>query len=140
MTTGRGVFILIVVLALAFFSYNAQRLIRYMRTVGQPENRTDHPAVRLRNLILIGLGQTKILRDPIAGALHASVFWGFVVLTVGTGEIILSGLFPGFTYASILPAPIYSLYTLSQELFALLVLAAVAVLLYRRIVVKPKRL
>lgn len=140
MTAGHGVFIVVVVIALSFFSYNVQRLVRYMRTVGQPENRTDHPATRLRNLILIGLAQTKILRDPLAGALHASVFWGFVVLTIGTAEIILGGLFPGFTYAAVLPAPLFSLYALSQELFALLVLAAVAVLLYRRIVVKPKRL
>ena len=140
MTAGHGVFILVVVLALSFFSYNAQRLVRYMRTVGQPEDRTDHPVTRLRNLILIGLAQAKILRDPLAGALHASVFWGFVVLTIGTAEIILSGLFPGFSYAVILPAPIFSLYTLSQELFALLVLVAVVALLYRRIVIKPKRL
>ncbi len=62
------------------------------------------------------------------------------MLTIGTAEIIISGLFPGFSYATILPAPLYALYTLSQELFALLVLAAVAVLLYRRIVVKPARL
>ncbi|HXF23538.1 MAG TPA: heterodisulfide reductase-related iron-sulfur binding cluster [Gemmatimonadaceae bacterium] len=140
MTIGRGVFIFVVVVALAFFSYNAQRLVRYMRTVGRPDDRSDNPATRLRNLILIGFGQTKILRDPVAGSLHASVFWGFVVLTIGTAEIIISGLFPGFSYAMVLPAPIYALYTLSQELFALLVLAAVTVLLYRRIVVKPARL
>jgi hypothetical protein len=140
MTIGRGVFIFVVVVALAFFSYNAQRLVRYMRTVGRPDDRSDNPATRIRNLILIGFGQTKILRDPVAGSLHASVFWGFVVLTIGTAEIIISGLFPGFSYAMILPAPIYALYTLSQELFALLVLAAVTVLLYRRIVVKPARL
>lgn len=140
MTVGHGVFILIVVLALAFFSYNAQRLIRYMRSVGRPEGRNDHPATRIKNLVLIGLAQAKILREPLAGALHASVFWGFVVLTIGTAEIILQGLFPGFTYAAILPRPLYLFYILSQELFAVLVLVAVAALLYRRIVVKPRRL
>jgi len=140
MTTGHAIFITVVLLALAFFSYNAQRLVRYMRTVGLPEDRTDHPVERIKNLLLIGIGQTKILRDPKAGAMHASVFWGFVVLTIGTVEIIASGLFPGFNYARILPAPIYSLYVLSQEFFAVLVLVAVAALLYRRIVVKPARL
>ncbi|MDQ6737858.1 MAG: heterodisulfide reductase-related iron-sulfur binding cluster [Gemmatimonadota bacterium] len=140
MNPGHGLFVLIVVLALSFFSYNAQRLVRYMMAVGKPEERTDHPLTRLRNLLLIGLGQAKILRDPVAGALHASVFWGFVVLTIGTAEIILSGLFPGFSYALILPTSLYRFYTLSQELFALLVLAAVSMLLYRRIFVKPRRL
>ena len=140
MTAGHLLFVCITVLAVAFFSYNAQRLVRYMVTLGKPERRTDHPLVRLKNLLLIGLGQGKILRDPLAGALHASVFWGFVVLTIGTGEIILGGLFPGFSYASILPSPLYTLYLLSQELFALLVIGAVGALLYRRLVVKPRRL
>lgn len=140
MTTGHIIFIAVVVLGLAFFSYNAQRLVRYMMTVGQADDRMGHPVERIRNLLFIGLGQTKILRDPIAGAMHASVFWGFVVLTIGTAEIILSGLFPGFDYSRVLPSPIYSLYTLSQELFALLVLVAVGGLLYRRIVIKPARL
>jgi Fe-S oxidoreductase len=139
-TPGHVIFIAVVVLALAFFSYNAQRLVRYMTTVGSGEDRTDHPVTRIRNLLVIGLGQAKILRDPLAGALHASVFWGFVVLTIGTAEIIAGGLFPGFDYSRILPAPLYGVYTLSQELFALLVLAAVAALLYRRLVVRPKRL
>lgn len=140
MTTGHIIFIAVVVLGLAFFSYNAQRLVRYMLTVGQPDDRTGHPVERIKNLLFIGIGQTKILRDPIAGAMHASVFWGFVVLTIGTAEIILGGLFPGFDYSRVLPSPIYSLYTLSQELFALLVLVAVCALLYRRIVIKPARL
>lgn len=140
MTPGHLIFIAIVVLALAFFSYNAQRLVRYMRTVGGPEDRSDHPATRIRNLFVIGIAQAKILRDPVAGPLHAAVFWGFVVLTIGTAEIIAGGLFPGFSYALILPGPVYGLYTLSQELFALLVLAAVALLLYRRLVVHPRRL
>jgi len=41
MTIGRGVFIFVVVVTLAFFSYNAQRLVRYMRTVGRPDDRGE---------------------------------------------------------------------------------------------------
>ncbi|MBK8061328.1 MAG: 4Fe-4S dicluster domain-containing protein [Gemmatimonadetes bacterium] len=89
---------------------------------------------------MIGIAQTKILRDPSAGPVHALVFWGFLVLQVGALEIILHGLIPGFSYASILPAPLHWLFLVSQELTAGAVLAAVAWLLYRRIVVKPKRL
>jgi ferredoxin len=63
-----------------------------------------------------------------------------MVLTIGTGEILLRGVFPAFGFDRFLPAPIYGLFLLSQELFAGLVLAAVGVLLYRRLVVKPKRL
>src|SRR5215216_5180426 len=139
MTPQNVTFLFVLVAALGFFSYNAQRLVRYLR-VAHDENRAEDPWTRLRNVVVIGIGQSKILRDPLAGILHASVFWGFMVLTIGTGEILVRGVFPGFGFDRILPAPLYGLFLLSQELFAGLVLAAVAVLLYRRLVVKPKRL
>ena len=140
MTTGNVVFFVILLLAAAFLAYNAQRLYRYMTVVGKPENRLDHPGQRLWNLLTIGFAQTKILRDPVAGASHAAVFWGFLVVTLGTLEIFVQGVWNGFSFANFLPAPLYGLYALSQELFALLILAAVSFLIYRRVVVKPKRL
>ena len=137
--TQNVLFLFVLVAALGFFSYNAQRLIRYLG-IGHDENRTDHAWTRLRNVVFIGIGQSKILRDPFAGILHASVFWGFVILTIGSVEILLRGVFPAFGFDKILPAPLYGLFLLSQELFAGLVLVAVGVLLYRRLVIKPRRL
>src|SRR5688500_9211775 len=139
MTPQNVVFLFVLVAALGFFAFNAQRLVRYLR-VAHDEDRSDDPWTRLRNVVVIGIGQSKILRDPFAGILHASVFWGFMVLTIGTVEILVRGVFPAFGFERFLPAPIYGLFLLSQELFAGLVLAAVSVLLYRRLVVKPKRL
>jgi Fe-S oxidoreductase/nitrate reductase gamma subunit len=137
--TQNVLFLFVLVAALGFFAYNAQRLVRYLG-IGHDEDRTDHAWTRLRNVVVIGIGQSKILRDPFAGILHASVFWGFVVLTIGSAEILVRGVFPAFAFDKILPAPLYGLFLLSQELFAGLVLAAVAVLLYRRLIVKPRRL
>ncbi len=135
---GSGPFIVVLVLALGFFFANARRLVGYMQ-LGQPEERTDHPLVRVRNLIVVGLAQRKILRDPWAGVMHAAVFWGFLVLTAGTIEIVLQGIVPTFSF-SFLPAPLYVLYTESQTAFAVAVLAAVGWLLYRRLVIRPQRL
>jgi Fe-S oxidoreductase len=139
-TLGNVVFLAILVLASAFFAYNAQRLLRYMTAVGKPESRGDDVPARLWNLLSIGFGQSKILRDPIAGFMHASVFWGFCVLTIGSIEILIQGIAAGFTYEWFLPSWLYGIYGLSQELFALLVLGAVSWLVYRRLVIKPKRL
>ena len=140
MTLANIVFLVFLVLAAGFFAYNIQRLVRYMNTVGHPENRLDHPATRLRNLLFIGFLQTKILRDMVAGMLHALVFWGFLVLGAGSLELLIAAVSDGFSYSRYLPEPIFALYTLSQEFFGLFVLGAVSVLLYRRIVVKPARL
>jgi Fe-S oxidoreductase len=133
------VFLIILVLAAGFFSYNVQRLVRYLG-VGLPDDRSDRPLARLKNVVTIGLAQTKILRDPVAGTLHAMVFWGFLVITLGTVEILAQGVFASFHYGRILPAPLYAAYLLSQEVFALFVLGAVSLLLFRRLVVKPRRL
>jgi len=140
MTAENVIFLAVVALAVGLFSYNVQRLVHYMRTIGHAENRTDHTLVRLRNLLTIGLAQTKILRDPGAGVLHAAVFWGFLVLTAGTVEVIIAGILPGFDFGVFLPRLLYQLFQFSQELFGVLVLGAVSLLLYRRLVVRPRRL
>ena len=138
MTIATLLFVLLVVLGAGFFSYNAQRLVRYLM-IGRPDNRMGDVETRTRNLVSIGLLQSKILRDPVAGAMHATVFWGFLVLTAGTIEIFLQGVVPGFTYARVL-GPLYAPYVVMQEVFALLVLLAVGWLVYRRLVIRPKRL
>ncbi|MEJ7809121.1 MAG: (Fe-S)-binding protein [Gemmatimonadaceae bacterium] len=138
MTSQSAFFLAVVVGAAGFFALNVQRLVSYLR-IGHAEGRTDRAIVRLRNVLTIGIGQSKILRDPIAGAAHASVFWGFMVLTAGTAEVLVQGIFPRFSYA-FLPGPLYALYALSQDLFGLLVLGAVGYLFYRRLVIKPRRL
>src|ERR1051325_10703128 len=103
-------FLFILVLAAGLFAFNAQRLFSYAR-LGVDENRFDHPAKRIENLLTIGIFQRKIFREAVAGAMHATIFWGFMVLTAGTVEIIAQGVVPGFSFAILLPEPIYRLYS-----------------------------
>ena len=138
MRTENVIFLFVVVAAFGFFAYNVQRLVSYLR-IGLPENRFDHGATRLWNVLTIAIFQKKILRDPVAGPMHALIFWGFIVLTAGTIELILQGIFPAFSYA-FLPTGLYRVYSVSQDVFGVLVLGAVAFALYRRLVVHPRRL
>ena len=139
MTAGNVVFLFVLVAGMGFFALNVQRLATYLR-IGHPEGRTDHPLTRIRNVLTIGIAQKKILRDPVAGPMHALIFWGFMVLTAGTVEILIAGVYPAFSYAMLLPRGLYNLYATSQDVFAVLVIAAVGFALYRRIIVHPKRL
>ncbi len=139
MTASNAVFAFVLVLGAGFFALNVQRLVAYMR-LGYAENRTDHPLVRLKNLLTIAIAQRKIFRDPVAGTMHALIFWGFMVLTVGTVELLIQGVFRGFSYALILPRPVYQFYSLSQDVFALFVLGAIVYAFYRRLVLHPRRL
>ena len=139
MTAGSTVFLFVLILAVGFFSLNVQRLVSYLR-LGYDEDRTDLPLTRLKNVLVIGVAQKKIFRDPIAGPMHALIFWGFMVLTAGTVEILIAGVFTRFSFALILPDALYRAYSLSQDAFALLVIAAVGFALFRRLVLHPKRL
>jgi Fe-S oxidoreductase len=132
-------FLFMLVIALACFSFSAQRMYRFLR-IGKDERRWDNVGRRFWNVLSIGIAQRKILRDPVAGPLHALVFWGFVVITIGSADILVSGVFPGLALRQWLPSGPYHLFVLSQEGFALFVLVAVSVLLYRRVVVRPARL
>ncbi|MEP6764108.1 MAG: (Fe-S)-binding protein, partial [Gemmatimonadaceae bacterium] len=132
------IFAACLVVALAFFTRSALRLKRWL-DIGHEENRTNEPGLRTKNLITIGLLQSKILRDPFGGFMHALVFWGFCVLGLGTAEIMIQGLFTGFSYSLFLPNFLYLPYVVSQELFAVFVLIPVAFLLYRRLVIRPAR-
>src|ERR1041384_171071 len=114
----------VLVIALGFFALNVQRLVGYLR-LGVAENRLNAPGVRIGNLLTIGIFQRKIFREAIAGAMHATIFWGFMVLTAGTVEILIQGVWPGFGFWMFLPRPIYILYSLSQDAFAALVLGAI---------------
>jgi Fe-S oxidoreductase len=139
LTSENVVFLFVVIVAAGFFALNVQRLVQYMR-LGKPERRTDRPARRVWNVLRVGIAQTKILREPIAGIMHATIFWGFVVLTAGTVELLISGVFRSFAYSRFLPEVLYRGYELSQDTFAVLVLGAVAFAYYRRLVLHPRRL
>src|SRR5689334_18070906 len=139
MTAGSTVFLFVLVLAAGFFALNVQRLVSYLQ-LGYAEGRTDHPLTRLKNVLVIGIAQKKIFRDPIAGPMHALIFWGFMVLTAGTIEIVIAGVFPRFSFALLLPGALYRAYALSQDVFAVLVIGAVGFALYRRLFLHPQRL
>jgi Fe-S oxidoreductase/nitrate reductase gamma subunit len=138
MSTANVLFLLLVAVSSAFFALNVERLVRYLR-VGRPVDRSDHALRRLRNVLVVALGQSKLLREPGPGLMHAMIFWGFIVLTAGTVELIAQGVYPPSSYG-FLPTWAYRVYSVSQDVFGVLVLLAVAFALYRRLVLRPRRL
>lgn len=135
-----GFFLAVLVLALGFFSYNVQRLIGYLRLGRLDDVRWNAIPARVGNFLRIGIFQEKIFRDSIAGPMHALIFWGFLVLGASTTEMLVSGVFPAFGYEHLLPDAAYRLYVASQQGFALIVLAMIAMALWRRLTHRVPRL
>jgi Fe-S oxidoreductase len=131
------VFLIVFVLAMGMFFFSVRRLVRLLG-IGQPDNRFDQPWKRLGKVLAVAIGQTKILREPVAGLMHAFIFWGFLVLLTAVLESVLEGLIPGFSLK--LSGTFHSVVIFSQDLFAILVVLAVVLALVRRYIVRPKRL
>ncbi len=137
MTTKNYLFLLVLLGALGVFSFSVRRLVKYL-SLGQPDSRFENPMARLRKTLVVAIGQSKILREPFAGFMHAFIFWGFLVLLTAVLESIGEGIVPGFSFRFLgfLYAPLVFL----QDLFCGLVIFSVLVALYRRYVLRPKRL
>ncbi|MGH7328547.1 MAG: (Fe-S)-binding protein, partial [Polyangiaceae bacterium] len=134
------IFALVLAAAFGFFSYNVQRLVGELRKGRLDDSRWNDLPRRFLNFLEIGIFQKKIFRDSIAGPMHAAIFWGFCILTVGTIETILGGVFAGFSFAPFMPAPVYAFYELNQNAWGALVLGAVVFALWRRLTHRVKRL
>lgn len=130
-------FIIVFVGALVLFGRSALRLISWLR-IARPDVRWDRIPERIRQTLVVGFGQSKILRDKAAGPIHAGIFWGFLVLLASAIEMVLEGIFPGGTLNFL--GPIYSVITILTDIFCLLIIVGTMMSLWRRYVKKVKRL
>lgn len=137
MTLHTILFLLVLAAALSAFLFSVRRVITYLK-VGKPESRTDAPGERLKNVLVIAFGQTKLLREPLAGAMHFTIFWGFVILLLAIAETIGEGIVPGFSFAFL--GPLYGPLVMLQDILGLLVIVSVLFALARRYIAPPKRL
>lgn len=131
------IFILVFIAAFSFFGFSIRRFIKFL-SVGTAEDRFGNPAERIKNVLKIAFGQTKILRDPVAGPLHFLIFWGFMLFLFAVIESIIQGFYSPFTLSFL--GPVYSAITLVQDIFGLLVIGAVLFSFYRRLIQKVPRL
>lgn len=131
------VFVIIFACAFGLLAYNVRRLISYLK-VGQKENRFDSIGTRIKNVLIIAFGQSKLLRDPVAGIIHFLIFWGFILFLAAVLESIIQGFYSPFSLEFL--GPLFSVINLIQDFFGLLVVIAVLWALYRRYIIRVPRL
>jgi Fe-S oxidoreductase len=131
-------FWLLLVAVSGFFVFILDKLYRILE-LGQPEDRFDHLGRRFKGVITFVLGQKRVVREP-SGWGHFLIFWGFVIITIGSLETFGVGLYHGFAYWKFLGKPFTAVLYLLQDLLCLGVVVALVISLRRRFVVKPERL
>ncbi|RYF37447.1 MAG: Fe-S oxidoreductase, partial [Chitinophagaceae bacterium] len=130
-------FAIILAIAVGYFWINVRKLSRNIN-LGRDIDRSDRPAERWKNMALIALGQSKMVKRPVAGLLHIIVYAGFIIINVEVLEIIIDGLF-GTHRVFAFMGGFYSFLIGSFEILAALVLVSVLAFLARRNIIKLKR-
>ena len=131
------IFIIIFLLSTLLFIKNLKRIIRNIK-LGKSVNRSDNPKIRLKNMVRVALGQSKMVVKPIAGILHIIVYAGFIIINIEVLEIIIDGVFGTHRVFSFLGS-FYNFLIGSFEILAILVLLSVIIYLTRRNIIKIKR-
>jgi len=130
-------FALLLVVGIGYFTMNVKKLIRNIN-LGRDVNRKDHSSERWKNMIMVALGQSKMVKRPVAGVLHIIVYAGFVIINIEVIEIIIDGLFGTHRVLSFMGS-FYSILIASFEILAVLVLVAVLIFWIRRNAIKLTR-
>ena len=133
------IFALLLAFGLGFFTMNIRKLIRNIK-LGKDVNRKDKKPERLKNMMMIALGQSKMIKRPFSGFLHIIVYVGFIIINIEVLEIIIDGLFGTHRiFLGVLGDGFYAFLIGTFEILATLVFVAVVLFWLRRNVSNIKR-
>ncbi len=131
------IFAIALVVGVGYFIKNVKRLWRNVK-LGQDKDVSDNKSQRWKNMAMIALGQSKMVKRPVAGFFHIVVYVGFVIINIEVLEIVIDGLFGTHRVFSGL-GKAYGFLISSFEVLAALVFIAVVVFWIRRNMIKLKR-
>lgn len=132
-------FAIILIAGIGYFARNVKKLFRNIK-LGKNKDINDNKPQRWKNMAMIALGQSKMVKRPVSGFFHIIVYVGFVIINIEVLEIIIDGLFGTHRIGlSILPESLYGFLIGTFEVLAALVFIAVIIFWIRRNVIKLKR-
>ena len=120
-------------------------IARHLRVFAAAKPSVEQPApfgrigARFIGLVEYALIQTKMFKDPKAGLMHAGIFWGFILLTIGTVNVVTGGI-----VETVLSAPLdgmlWAAISAMQNVVAVVVILSILWAFWRRLVTRPRRL
>jgi len=131
------VFIVALLITLGVFTYTFLRVLSYFRVTRQ-NFPIRHLGKRFNLMMRVAFGQTKIFRKPVVGLLHALVFWGFLVILIGSLEMVVDGILGTERLFRALGV-VYEVIIGAGDVFALIIAVAIIVFLVRRLFLHVKR-
>lgn len=133
------IFVIILSVGVAFFIRNFKTILRNIR-LGKPKKTDDNKKQRLRRMLLLSFGQSKMTARPVVAILHFLVYFGFVIINLEMLEIILDGILGTHRIFANPLGKIYNFLIFSFEILAFLVIVSVFIFWTRRNALKISRL
>lgn len=122
-----------------FFVMNIRKISRNIK-LGKDVDRFDNKSERWKNMAMIALGQSKMVKRPLSGFLHIIVYVGFIIINIEVLEIVIDGVFGTHRiFQGIIGDSFYAFLIGTFEILAALVFAAVIIFWTRRNVSNIKR-
>lgn len=131
-------FLIILIFGVGFFVKNIRRLIQNIH-LGKKINRNDNSSIRLKRVLKIAFGQSKMVNRPFSGILHLIVYVGFILINIELFEIVIDGLTGSHRLFAPYLGSFYNFMIASFEILAFLVLISVILFWSRRNIIKIKR-
>jgi heterodisulfide reductase subunit C len=131
------IFCVILLASVSFFVFNARKIRRNI-FIGKDFPITDNKAERLKTMLLVAIGQSKMVNRPVSAILHIFVYVGFVLINIEVLEMFVDGIFHKHRAFSGLGG-FYSFLIGFFEILALGVFIGVVGFWLRRNVIKVRR-
>ena len=135
------IFILLLAASLAFFARTSWLFGRAVFAgVADPRPRLDQLPGRLMDVGIYFFGQKKVAEEGPqhrTSKHHLFIFWGFLIITIATLDVFVSGVLPGVSL-KLLPGFLYKPLYGVIDVMNLVVLTMVTWAVIRRTIVKPR--
>ena len=133
------IFIALFITASLLFTKKIRQLRRNI-FLGRREDLSNNTAQRWRNVMLLALGQKKMFRNPLVAIMHLIIYAGFIIINIEVVEIIVDGIIGTHRVFSSYLGSIYTFLINSFEILAVGVIFVCVIFLFRRNIVRVKRL
>ena len=134
---------LLLIVGLTVFGRSMVRKIRLLKAL-EPTDRANHLKERLINMAVLAIGQKRLVgreKERSSGLMHAFIFWGFCILLIRSLTLYGEGFQEGYHLPFLGGDYLFGyLYVAIKDVMEGIVLLMVVLAIYRRAVLKPKRM